>query len=176
MVLLWDMFISLMPMVSSVMNPCSIWWIGYKLIQKWFNLSRYACSSFQDRFVVPNWTPQGIKVKGHSLTAWQWAWGVGVYFSGLDGLSERCAEYKAGGAGFAKWRCVLKIQSHTPSYQSMLENANVLARYAMICQQVGLGQLCCHRDDRDNKDVLSSEINWSIQNYFLPEKNIVQNI
>merc|ERR1712121_244648 len=57
---------------------------------------------------------------------------------GLDGLAERCAEYKAGGAGFAKWRCVLKIQSHTPSYQAMLENANVLARYAMICQQNGL--------------------------------------
>jgi len=57
---------------------------------------------------------------------------------GLDGLAERCAEYKAGGAGFAKWRCVLKIQNHTPSYQAMLENANVLARYAMICQQNGL--------------------------------------
>jgi len=57
---------------------------------------------------------------------------------GLDGLAERCAEYKAGGAGFAKWRCVLKIQSHTPSYLAMVENANVLARYAMICQQNGL--------------------------------------
>jgi len=57
---------------------------------------------------------------------------------GLDGLSERCAQYKKDGAGFAKWRCVLKIQSHTPSYQSMLENANVLARYASICQQNGL--------------------------------------
>ena len=57
---------------------------------------------------------------------------------GLDGLAERCAEYKKGGAGFAKWRCVLKIQAYTPSYQSMLENANVLARYASICQQNGL--------------------------------------
>lgn len=57
---------------------------------------------------------------------------------GLDGLSERCAEYKKGGAGFAKWRCVLKIQPYTPSYQAMLENANVLARYASICQQNGL--------------------------------------
>lgn len=57
---------------------------------------------------------------------------------GLDGLSERCEQYKKDGAGFAKWRCVLKIQSHTPSYQAMLENANVLARYASICQQNGL--------------------------------------
>lgn len=57
---------------------------------------------------------------------------------GLDGLAERCAEYKRGGAGFAKWRCVLKIKPHSPSHQAMLENANVLARYASICQQNGL--------------------------------------
>ncbi|XP_029653128.1 fructose-bisphosphate aldolase isoform X2 [Octopus sinensis] len=57
---------------------------------------------------------------------------------GLDGLAERCAEYKKGGAQFAKWRSVLKIGSCTPSYQAMMENANVLARYAMICQQNGL--------------------------------------
>lgn len=57
---------------------------------------------------------------------------------GLDGLSERCAQYKKDGAQFAKWRCVLKIGSHNPSYLAMLENANVLARYATICQQNGL--------------------------------------
>jgi fructose-bisphosphate aldolase class I len=57
---------------------------------------------------------------------------------GLDGLAERCAQYKKDGAHFAKWRCVLNIGTHTPSYQSMLENANVLARYASICQQNGL--------------------------------------
>ncbi|OWF54360.1 fructose-bisphosphate aldolase-like [Mizuhopecten yessoensis] len=57
---------------------------------------------------------------------------------GLDGLSERCAQYKKDGAQFAKWRCVLKIQKESPSYQAMLENANVLARYASICQQNGL--------------------------------------
>ena len=55
---------------------------------------------------------------------------------GLDGLAERCAQYKKDGADFAKWRCVLKISGHTPSHLSLLENANVLARYAMICQQV----------------------------------------
>lgn len=57
---------------------------------------------------------------------------------GLDGLAARCAQYYKEGCRFAKWRCVLKIGSHTPSYQSMLENANVLARYASICQQNGL--------------------------------------
>ncbi|XP_033103920.1 fructose-bisphosphate aldolase, non-muscle type-like [Anneissia japonica] len=57
---------------------------------------------------------------------------------GLDGLSDRCAEYKKGGAQFAKWRCVLKISDNTPSEVAMKENANVLARYASICQQNGL--------------------------------------
>ncbi|PVD33048.1 hypothetical protein C0Q70_08496 [Pomacea canaliculata] len=57
---------------------------------------------------------------------------------GLDGLAERCAEYKKAGAQFAKWRCVLNIGKNTPSYLAMLENANVLARYASICQQNGL--------------------------------------
>lgn len=57
---------------------------------------------------------------------------------GLDGLAERCAQYKKDGCQFAKWRCVLKIGSHTPSNLAMLENANVLARYATICQQNGL--------------------------------------
>ncbi|RUS89664.1 hypothetical protein EGW08_002585 [Elysia chlorotica] len=58
--------------------------------------------------------------------------------TGLDGLKERCEEYKAMGIHFAKWRCVLKISKFTPSYQAMIENANVLARYASICQQAGL--------------------------------------
>ncbi|XP_072034517.1 LOW QUALITY PROTEIN: fructose-bisphosphate aldolase A-like [Amphiura filiformis] len=57
---------------------------------------------------------------------------------GLDGLSERCAEYKKNGADFAKWRCVLKISDTTPSVIAMKENASVLARYASICQQNGL--------------------------------------
>ncbi|KAL1115526.1 hypothetical protein AAG570_007555 [Ranatra chinensis] len=53
---------------------------------------------------------------------------------GLDDLAERCAMYKKEGCHFAKWRCVLKIGTNTPSYQAILENANVLARYASICQ------------------------------------------
>ncbi|XP_067634253.1 fructose-bisphosphate aldolase-like [Eurosta solidaginis] len=57
---------------------------------------------------------------------------------GLDDLYCRCGQYKRDGCDFAKWRCVLKIGKHTPSYQAILENANVLARYASICQSQGL--------------------------------------
>jgi fructose-bisphosphate aldolase class I len=53
---------------------------------------------------------------------------------GLDKLAERCKEYYDGGCRFAKWRCVLTIGPNTPSHLAMLENANVLARYASICQ------------------------------------------
>lgn len=57
---------------------------------------------------------------------------------GLDGLAERCAQYKKDGCDFAKWRSVLKIGKNTPSYQAIMENANVLARYASICQSQGI--------------------------------------
>lgn len=57
---------------------------------------------------------------------------------GLDGLAERCQEYYEGGARFAKWRCVLKIGNGRPTELAIRENANVLARYASICQMNGL--------------------------------------
>jgi len=57
---------------------------------------------------------------------------------GIDGLGERCAKYKAGGAQFAKWRAVLKISDYGPSELAIQENAYTLARYATICQQNGL--------------------------------------
>jgi len=53
---------------------------------------------------------------------------------GLDDLQTRCIQYKKDGCNFAKWRCVLKITKDTPSKLAILENANVLARYASICQ------------------------------------------
>ncbi len=55
---------------------------------------------------------------------------------GLDDLDARCAKYKKDGADFAKWRCALKIGNNMPSQLAIIENANVLARYASICQQV----------------------------------------
>ena len=57
---------------------------------------------------------------------------------GLDGLAERCRDYYEKGARFAKWRCVLKIGPNEPSSLAIDENANVLARYAAICQANGL--------------------------------------
>lgn len=62
-----------------------------------------------------------------------------IITTGLDGLAARCAEYKRGGCDFAKWRCVLHIGAHVPSHVALEENARVLARYASICQQNGLG-------------------------------------
>lgn len=53
---------------------------------------------------------------------------------GLDDLALRCIQYKKQGCQFAKWRCVYKISANTPSYLAIAENANVLARYASICQ------------------------------------------
>lgn len=61
-----------------------------------------------------------------------------LFLTGLDGLSERCAQYKKDGVDFAKWRCVLKISDGCPTALAIAENANVLARYASICQQVSL--------------------------------------
>lgn len=57
---------------------------------------------------------------------------------GLDDLDVRCAEYKKEGCDFAKWRCVLRIGTNTPSPLAIMENANVLARYASICQANGI--------------------------------------
>jgi len=57
---------------------------------------------------------------------------------GLDGLSERLVEYKSKGARFAKWRSVYTISPHTPSELAILTNAEILARYAAICQAEGI--------------------------------------
>jgi len=57
---------------------------------------------------------------------------------GLDGLAKRCEEFKKGGCDFAKWRCVIHIGKHVPSHVALQENANILARYASICQQAGI--------------------------------------
>ena len=57
---------------------------------------------------------------------------------GLDNLTKRCQAYYKAGCRFAKWRCTLKIGENEPSALAILENANVLARYASSCQQVHL--------------------------------------
>jgi fructose-bisphosphate aldolase class I len=57
---------------------------------------------------------------------------------GLDKLAERLAEYKTKGACFAKWRAVYTISANTPSPLLISANAEVLARYAAICQNQGI--------------------------------------
>ncbi len=57
---------------------------------------------------------------------------------GLDGLRERCAEYYALGARFAKWRAVITIGDGMPSAYCIDANAHALARYAAIAQEAGL--------------------------------------
>jgi fructose-bisphosphate aldolase class I len=54
---------------------------------------------------------------------------------GLDGLAERLAGYREQGARFAKWREVYGITDRNPTPLGIEANAEVLARYAAICQQ-----------------------------------------
>jgi fructose-bisphosphate aldolase class I len=57
---------------------------------------------------------------------------------GLDGLRDRLAEYYQMGARFAKWRAVITIGDGIPSRSCVEANAHALARYAALCQEVGL--------------------------------------
>ncbi len=57
---------------------------------------------------------------------------------GLDGLTERLTEYKKYGVRFAKWREVYGITDSNPTPLGIEANAEVLARYAAICQEQGI--------------------------------------
>lgn len=57
---------------------------------------------------------------------------------GLDELRDRLAEYKHLGARFAKWRSVIAIEDGLPSRAGMESNAQVLARYAALCQEIDI--------------------------------------
>ena len=57
---------------------------------------------------------------------------------GLDGLRDRLVEYSQMGARFAKWRAVIAIGDGIPSRGCIEANAHALARYAALCQEVGL--------------------------------------
>ena len=56
---------------------------------------------------------------------------------GLDGLAGRLQTYKTQGARFAKWREVYPISNHNPTVPGLEANAEMLARYAAICQVEG---------------------------------------
>lgn len=57
---------------------------------------------------------------------------------GLDGLAERLVMYKTQGARFAKWREVYPISDHNPTALGLTANAEMLARYAAVCQAAGI--------------------------------------
>lgn len=57
---------------------------------------------------------------------------------GLDRLAERLQQYKQQGAHFAKWREVYEISGHNPTPLGISANAEMLARYAAVCQAQGI--------------------------------------
>ena len=57
---------------------------------------------------------------------------------GLDGLAERLRDYRQNGARFAKWREVYSIDKHAPTQHGIEANAEMLARYAAVCQAEGV--------------------------------------
>jgi fructose-bisphosphate aldolase class I len=57
---------------------------------------------------------------------------------GLDRLRDRLKEYVQMGARFAKWRAVITIGDRIPSRACIEANTQALARYAALCQEVGL--------------------------------------
>lgn len=57
---------------------------------------------------------------------------------GLDGLSDRLKAYKELGALFAKWRVVFHISDVYPSCLAVRTNAELLAKYAAICQNADI--------------------------------------
>lgn len=57
---------------------------------------------------------------------------------GLDGLAGRLKTYREQGARFAKWREVYSISTYAPTSFGIEANAEMLARYAAVCQDEGL--------------------------------------
>jgi fructose-bisphosphate aldolase class I len=57
---------------------------------------------------------------------------------GLDGLRDRLKEYSQMGLHFAKWRAVIALGKDIPTRACIEANAQSLARYAALCQEVGL--------------------------------------
>ncbi|QQS38774.1 fructose-bisphosphate aldolase class I [Candidatus Woesebacteria bacterium] len=84
-----------------------------------------------DKGVMP-----GIKV---DKKAWPMANFPGEMLAeGLDGLRDRLIEYKNMGATFAKWRAVITIGEGIPTDTCINSNAESLARYAALCQEVDI--------------------------------------
>ncbi len=57
---------------------------------------------------------------------------------GLDGLNQRCEEYRKLGARFTKWRAVIKINESTTPDAVISANTQALSKYASIAQKFDL--------------------------------------
>lgn len=114
---------------------CNQFIAGVILFEETLNQQNHQGISFPDALVKIGIVP-GIKVdKGLVPLANTSAENI---TQGLDGLAERLIDYKSKGARFAKWRAVYAISSNTPSTLAIETNAEVLARYAAICQAQGI--------------------------------------
>lgn len=61
-----------------------------------------------------------------------------VVTQGLDDLSKRLQEYYDMGARAAKWRAVITIADATPTVENIRTDSVSLARYAAMCQEIGI--------------------------------------
>ena len=57
------------------------------------------------------------------------------YTLGLTGLDERLDEYYSMGLRFAKWRAAFEVTEATPTKNCIAKNAEILAEYALKCQE-----------------------------------------
>jgi len=60
------------------------------------------------------------------------------FTKGLEGLPERLKEYYDMGARFAKWRAAFELTDHSPSDMAIRKNAEILAQYALDCQNANI--------------------------------------
>ena len=54
---------------------------------------------------------------------------------GIEGLSQRLAEYRSFGAAFTKWRAVIAITEEKPTNECIQKNAELLSQFAKISQE-----------------------------------------
>jgi fructose-bisphosphate aldolase class I len=99
---------------------------------------------------------------------------------GLDGLRERLAEYSQMGARFAKWRAVFSIGDGLPSRECIDSNAQALARYAALCQEVGMVPiiepevLMTGSHDIERCEVVTSEVLRSVFDHLEAESVLLE--
>jgi len=88
-------------------------------------------NALNDRGIIP-----GIKVDAGTVAM---AGHPGERITeGLDNLRDRLKEYAQMGLHFAKWRAVITIGEGIPTRACIEANAQVLARYAALCQEEGI--------------------------------------